>query len=188
MWKTAGTHVKDEASTICMAMRGGYKFSLPELVAKDARLPPDNPLLSDWSFAFVNTGTPFICLVIAITFTSVTTTSYFISVFRMPNLTTQSPLSIAQVGYLSSIVALNTLIISSAKITSILNHVLGAKLVKNYGVAWSSGGLYALTWLATGLLVLILILSVVLAFKLRPPTNSTRKALERKISEYSNVY
>jgi hypothetical protein len=46
MWQSASTHLKNEASKVCTVMGGGYKFSLPELLAADAGLPVDSPLLS----------------------------------------------------------------------------------------------------------------------------------------------
>jgi len=44
--------------------------------------------------------------------------------------------------------------------------VLEAKPVVDNVVAWSTGGFYALTWLATGLMCVIVALSLVLAFRL----------------------
>jgi hypothetical protein len=46
MWQFASTHLKNEASKVCTVMGGGYNFSLPELLAADAGLPVDSPLLS----------------------------------------------------------------------------------------------------------------------------------------------
>jgi hypothetical protein len=149
-------------------MGGGYECSLPKLLAADAGLPVDSPLLSNWTFAVLNTKLPFICLAIAIAFTSLITIAYFITIVTVPNLTTESPLLVPRVGYLSSIVALNALIISSAKITAMMDDLLKAKPVAESGVAWSTGGFYALTWLATGLMCVMFILSVVFAFKLGP--------------------
>jgi hypothetical protein len=188
MWQSASEHVKDDASTVCTVMGGGYKFSLSKLLAGDAGLPVDSPLLSDWSFAVINTKMPFICLAIAITCTSLTTIAYFITIFRTPNLTTESPLLIPRVGYVSSVAALNLLIVSSAKITSIMNNVLKAKPGVEDGAARSTGGFYALTWVATGLMCAMFIWSVVFAFTIRSSTKSPHKVLDRKPSEYSNVY
>ena len=156
-------------------MSGGYKFSLPELLAADAGLPGDSPLLSTWSFAVLNTKMPFICLVIAITFTSLTMIAYFITIVTTPTLTTKSPLHWPRVGYIASIAALNTLIVSSAKITAMMHKLLETQPVVEYGVAWSTGGFYVLTWLATGLMFVTVTLSVVLAFMLRPPTSSPKE-------------
>lgn len=188
MWRSAGTHLKDDASTVCTVMTGGYQFSLPKLLAADAGLPVDTPLLSDWSFAVINTKAPFICLAIAIAFTGLTTIAYSVTIITTPNLTTESPLFIPRLGYLSSIPALIMFIISSAKITSTLDHVLKAKPVGEKGVAWSTGGLYALTWLATVLMCFMFTLSLVFTVKLAPPPKSPHKELGRRPSEYSNVY
>jgi hypothetical protein len=111
MWQSAGIHLKNEASKVCTVMAGGYRFSLPELLAADAGLPVNSPLLSTWSFAVLDTKMPFICLVIAIAFTGLTIIAYFITIVTTPRLTTESPLHWPRVGYLASIAALNTLII-----------------------------------------------------------------------------
>ena len=168
-------------------MGGGYKFSLPELLAADAGLPINSPLLSTWSFAVLNTKMPFVCLAIAIAFTSLTVIAYFITIVTTPRLTTESPLHWPRVGYLASIVALNTLIVSSAKITALIHTLLETEPVVENGVAWSTRGFYVMTWLATGLMCVTVALSVVFAFMLRPPTDSPREELDRKDSEYSHV-
>jgi hypothetical protein len=116
MWQSVSTHLKNEASKVCTVMGGGYKFSLPELLAADAGLPVESPLLLTWSFAVLNTKVPFVCLAIAITFTSLTIIAYFITIVTTPRLTTESPLHWPRIGYIASIVALNTLIVSSVKI------------------------------------------------------------------------
>ena len=188
MLQSASIHLKDDASTVCTVMNGGYEFSLPKLLAADTGLPVDSPLLSTWSFAILNTKMPFTCLSIAIAFTGLTMIAYFITIVTMPNLTTKSPLLVPRVGCLASIVALNTLIVSSAKITSLMHDLLKNKFVVENGVAWSTGGFYSLTWLATGLMCAMFALLVVFAFMLRPPTDSPHRVIDRKASEYSNVY
>jgi len=187
MWQSASTHLKNEASKVCTVMAGGYKFSLPELLAADAGLPVDSPLLSTWSFAVLNTKMPFVCLAIAIAFASLTTITYFITIVTTPRLTTESPLLWPRVGYLASIAALNTLILSSAKITAITHKLLKTKPVVENGVAWSTSAFYVLTWLTTGLMCVTVIFSVVSAFTLRPPTSSPREELERKDPGYLHV-
>ena len=187
MWQSASTHLKNEASKVCTVMGGGYKFSLPELLAADTGLPVDSPLLSTWSFAVLNTKMPFVCLAIAIAFTSLTIIAYFITIVTTPRLTTESPLHWPRVGYLASIAALNTLIVSSAKITAMIHKLLETKPVVENGVAWSTSGFYVLTWLATGLMCVMVTLSMVLAFMLRLPTSSPRGELDRKGSGYSHV-
>jgi hypothetical protein len=168
-------------------MAGGYNFSLPELLAADVGLPVDSPLLSTWSFAVLDTKMPFICLAIAIAFTGLTVIAYFITIVTTPRLTTESPLHWPRVGYLASIAALNTLIVSSAKITAMIHKLLGTKPVVENGFAWSTRGFYVLTWLATGLMCVTVALSVVSAFMLRPPTSSPRRELDSKGPEYSHV-
>jgi hypothetical protein len=174
MWQSASTHVKNEATRVCTVMDGGYNFSLPELLAADAGLPLDSPLLSNWSFAALNTMMPFVCLVIGIACTSLTMIAYFITIVTTPVLTTKSPLLVPRVGFLASVAALNTLIISSIKITVMTHKLLGTKSVVENGVAFSTSGFYAFTWLATALMCLMFTLSVVLAFMLRPPTSSRK--------------
>jgi hypothetical protein len=187
MWQSASTHFKNEASKVCTVMGGGYKFSLPELLAADAGLPVDSPLLSTWSFAVLNTKMPFVCLAIAIAFTSLTTIAYFITIVTTPRLTTESPLLWPRVGYIASIAALNILIVSSAKITATTHKLLETKPVVENGVAWSTAGFYVLTWLATGLMCVMVALSVVMAFRLRQPTNSLRGELDGKGSGHSQM-
>jgi hypothetical protein len=187
MWQSAGIHLKNEASKVCTVMAGGYKFSLPELLAADAGLPVNSPLLSTWSFAVLDTKMPFICLVIAIAFTGLTIIAYFITIVTTPRLTTESPLHWPRVGYLASIAALNTLIISSAKITAMVHKLLKTKPVVENGFAWSTRGFYVLTWLATGLMCVTVVLSVVSAFMIRPPTSSLRREIDGKGPEYSHV-
>jgi lipoprotein signal peptidase len=99
-------------------------------------------------------------------------------------LTTESPLHWPRVGYIASIAALNTLIVSSVKITVIIHKLLETKPVVENGVAWSTSGFYALTWLVTGLMCVMVTLSVVLAFMVRLPTSSPRGELGRKGSGY----
>ena len=169
MWQSASTHLKNEASKACTVMGGGYKFSLPDLLAADAGLPANSPLLSTWSFAVFNTKMPFVCLVIAIASISLATIAYFITIITTPRLTTGSPLHWPRVGYIASIVALNTLIVSSAKITALIHKLLETKPVVENGVAWSTRAFYLLTWLATGLMCAMVTLSVVLDFKLGRP-------------------
>jgi hypothetical protein len=169
MWQSAATHLKNKTSTVCTEMAAGYTFSLPELLAADAGLPADNPLFSNWQFAVLHTEMPFVCLVIAITFINWTIISYFIGIITTPRLTAESPLHWLRVGYVVSLPALITLILSSAKITAMAHKVLEAKPVVDNEVAWSTGGFYALTWLATGLMCAMVTLSVVLAFKLGRP-------------------
>jgi hypothetical protein len=111
---------------------------------------------------------PFVCLTIAIAFTRLTIIAYFITIATTPRLTTESPLHWPMVGYIASIAAPNTLIVSSAKITVMLHKLLETKPMVEDGVAWSTSGFYVLTWLATGLMCVIVILSVVLTFMLRP--------------------
>jgi hypothetical protein len=187
MWKSAGTHFKNESSTVCTVMGGGYTFSLPELLAADTGLALDNPLLAIWSFAVFDTNLTFICLVITIAFTSLTMIAYLITIITTPRLTTASPLLVPRVGYLSSIVAFHTLIISSAKITATMHKLLKSKPVKEEGIAWSTGGFYVLTWFSTGLICVVFTLSVVLAFKIRPPTSSTQKDVAGTASGYLHV-
>jgi hypothetical protein len=164
MWQSASTRLKNEASEVCTAIGGSYKFSLPELLAADAGLPVHSPLLSTWSFAVLNTKMPFVCLAIAIAFTSLTTIAYFVTIVTTPRLTTESPLLWPRVGYIASIAALNLLIVSSAKITAMIHKLLETEPVVENGVAWSTGGFYVFTWLATGLMCVMVALSVVLAF------------------------
>ena len=166
MWQSAGTHLKNETSTVCTAMGAGYTFSLPELLAADAGLPADSPLFSTWWFAVLPTEMPYVCLTIAITFISWAMVSYFIVIATTPRLTTESPLHWPRVGFIVSTPALITLILSSAKITAVARGVLDAKPVVDSGVVWATGGFYALTWLTTGLMCVAVALSVVLAFKL----------------------
>jgi hypothetical protein len=166
MWQSAATHLKNKTSTVCTAMRAGYTFSLPELLAADAGLPADSPLFSTWWFAVLPTRMPYVCLTIAITFISWTMITYFTIIVTTPRLTAESPLHGLRVGFIASIPALITLILSSAKVTAMARGVLEAKPAVDSGVAWSTGGFYALTWLATGLMCVIVALSVVLAFKL----------------------
>jgi hypothetical protein len=183
MWQSASTHLKNEASKVCAVMGGGYKFSLPELLAADAGLSVNSPLLSTWSFAVLNTKMPFVCLAIAIAFTSLTIIAYFITIVTTPTLTAESPLHWPRVGYIASIAALNTLIVSSVKITVVIHKLLKTEPVVDNGVAWSTSGFYVLTWLATGLMCVMVTLSVVLAFMLRSPMSSPRGELDRKGSE-----
>jgi magnesium-transporting ATPase (P-type) len=187
MWQSDRTHVKNEASTVCTAMGGGYKFSLPELLAADAGLPVDSPLLSTWSFAVLNTTMAFVCLAIAIACTSLTTIAYFITIVTTPRLTAESPLLVPRVGYLASIAAVHALILSSAKITAMMHKLLETKPVVENGVAWSTAGFYVLTWLATVLMCVMVTLSVVLAFMIRPSTSSRLRELDKKGSGYSYV-
>jgi hypothetical protein len=85
MWQSASTHLKNEAPKVCTVMGGGYNFSLPELLAADAGLPVDSPLLSTWSFAVFNTKIAFVCLTIAIAFTSLTIIAYFVTIATTPS-------------------------------------------------------------------------------------------------------
>ena len=169
MWQSAATHLKNEAFTVCTEMNAGYTFSLPELLAADAGLPADSPLFSNWHFAVLHTEMPFVCLVIAMTFINWAMVSYFITIVTTPRLTAESPLHWPRVGYIVSFPALITLILASAKITAMAHMVLEAKPVADNEVAWSTGGFYALTWLATGLMCVMVTLSVVLAFRLGRP-------------------
>jgi hypothetical protein len=169
MWRSAATHLKNEASTVCTEMSAGYTFSLPELLAADAGLPADNPLFSSWRFAVLHTEMPFVCLVIAITFIGWTVTAYLVSIVTTPRLTVESPNHCMGGGYIASIPGLITLILSSAKITAAAHQILEAKPVVDNEVAWSTAGFYALTWLATGLMCVVVTLSMVLAFRLGRP-------------------
>jgi hypothetical protein len=167
MWQSASTHLKDEASKVCKTMSGGYKFSLPDWLAADASLPVSSSLLSTWSFAVLNTKMAFICLTVAIAFTGLSSIAYFITIITTPKLTRKSSLFWPRVGYMSSIVAIKTFILSSAKITSEIHKVFKNEYVVANGVAWSTNGFYVLTWLATALISVVVILSIVLACMLR---------------------
>jgi len=169
MWQSAATHLKNETSTVCMEMAAGYTFSLPELLAADAGLPADNPLFSNWQFAVLRTEMPFVCLVIAMTFISWTIVTYFFGIVATWRLTAESPPHWLRSGYIASIPALITLILSSAKITATAHKILEAKPVIDNEVVWSTSGFYVLTWLATGLMCVMVTLSVVLGFKLGRP-------------------
>lgn len=166
MWQSAATHLKNKASTVCTAMRAGYTFSLPELLAADAGLPADSPLFSTWRFAVLPTEMPYVCLTIAITFISWAMITYFFIIVTTLRLTAEPPPHWPRAGFIASIPALITLILSSAKVTAVARGVLQAKPVVDNGVAWSTGGFYALTWLTTGLMCVMVALSVVLAFRL----------------------
>ena len=180
MWQSTGTHLKDEASTACTAMSMGYTFSLPELLAADAGLPADSPLFSIWSFAVLKTRMLSVCLTIAMTLINWTMLDYFIAIIMTWRLTAESPLFWLRQGFIPSIPALITLILLSAEVTARTHKILGAKAVIENGVAWSTGGFYVLTWLATGVMCVMVTLSVVLFFKLRPPPRFLRGELDRK--------
>ena len=117
---------------------------------------------------------PFVCLVIGIACASLTMIAYFITIITTPLLTTKSPLLVPRVGFLASVAALITLIISSTKITVMIHKLLGTKFVVENGVAFSSSGFYVFTWLATALMCVMFVLSMVLAFMLQPPTTSRK--------------
>jgi len=187
MWQYGAARLKNESSTICTAMHAGYTFSLPKLLAADAGLPGDSPLLSSWSFAVLKTEMPYVCLTIALTFNNWAMIHYlFVIIFTKGRLTAESPLQWVKVGYITSILALITMVLSSAKVTAMTHRILQDKSVVENGVAWSTGGFYALTWSATGLIFIFLTLSVVLAFMLRQPTRSPRRELDRKGSGHSD--
>jgi hypothetical protein len=164
-------------------MNGGYTFSLPNLLAADTGLPIDNPVLSSWSFAVLDTMMPFTCIAFAIAFASVTVVAYFITFFTAPNFTADSPLLVPRIGYLASIGVLNTVLISAIKITVMMHDVLANKIVSEDGVAWSSGLFYVLTWLMVGFMVIQFIWSMVLAFKVAAARSPLRQ-FERKHSGY----
>jgi SUR7/PalI family len=166
-WQVAAAHLKNETSTVCMEMPAGYTFSLPELLAADAGLPADSPLFSAWSFAILHTEAPFVCLTMSFTFISWSMIDYFIGIVRIRRLTAESQPHWLRIGFIASILALITLILSSAVITATMHKILEAKLVAEKGVAWSTGGFYVLIWLATGLMGLVVILSAALSYKLR---------------------
>lgn len=102
-------------------MNGAYKVYLPTLLASDAGLPISGFL--DWSFATVNTAAPFDVLVVGIAFLTISLITYAIAAATTPRLMPQMPLYRPRFGYLASIVALVTLIISSAKITADMRRV-----------------------------------------------------------------
>jgi hypothetical protein len=172
MWQSAATHLKNEASTVCTEMSAGYTFSLAELLAADAGLPADNPLFSTWRFAVLHTEMPFVCLVIAMTFIGWTIVDYLITIITTPRLTAESPLFRLRGGCLASIPGLITLILSSAKMTAMAHQILEAKPVVDNEVAWSTAGFYVLIWLATGLMCVVVTLSMVLLFRLGRPVRS----------------
>ena len=188
MWQPVSTNQKNGSSTICTVMEGGYSFSLTKLLTIDAGLSLDYPLLSNWSFATINTKAPFIELAVGIACVSVTIIAYLITIIAIPNLTAASPLLVPRIGYLASIAALIMLIISAAKITSIMDNILDDKAVKENGLAWSNGAFYALTWVAAGLMLVTFILSLVFAFTIPRPMNLAKQGQLRKDSEYSTVY
>ena len=168
-------------------MGAGYTFSLPDLLAADAGQAPDTPLFAAWSFAVLQTEFSFVCLTIAQTFIGWAMTNYFCCIVATPRLTAKPPLYWHRVGLIVSIPAFVTLIMSSARITAKTQRILEAKPVIDNGVAWTTGGFYVLTWLATGLMCLAFAWSVVLAFKLRPPTKLPSDHLQRKESGYSDA-
>jgi len=172
-------------------MAAGYTFSLPELLAADAGLPADSPLFSAWSFAVLHTEAPFVCLMIAISFINWAMIDYLISIVIILRQTAESQLYCLRtglkIGFIASIPALITLILSSAVVTATTHKILEAKLVAENGVAWSTGGFYVLTWLATGLMCLVVTLSGVLSFKLRQQSRFPRQELDRKGSGCSDM-
>jgi hypothetical protein len=144
-------------------MPGGYTFSLPNLLASDAGLPPDSTFLSSCSFAVLNTKGPLIWLAVAIPATGVTALAYLLTMVTTPRLKRGSPLLWPRVGFLGSIVSLNTLIGAGAMITVLVHRVLEAKPAGEGEVAWSTGGFFVLTWLATGLMAGMVATEVVFA-------------------------
>jgi len=164
---------KDAASTVCTVMSGGYKFSLPDLLANDAALPVAN-FSSRWSFAVVDTKAPFILLVISIASLIVSMITYGIAIVTTPRFTPETPLFGLRAGYLASIAALVTSMISSAKITAIMEQLAG----RSDDTAWSTGGFYVWTWLVTGLMGFAVILSIVFAIKIAKLRRAPREELE----------
>jgi hypothetical protein len=84
-------------------------------------------------------------MTIATASTSLTIIAHFITIATTPRLTTESPLHWPRVGYIASIAALNTLIVSSVKITVMIYKLPETKPVVENGVAWSTSGFYVLT-------------------------------------------
>lgn len=167
MWQSAGTHIKNETSTHCTAVPMGYTFSLPKLLAADAGLPANSALLSSWSFAVLHTSLPAVCLVVSMTFVNWALVDYGIAILKTWGLTAETPRFWLWQGFLPSVPALVVLILSSADITARTQKILSAKAVAENGVAWSNGGFYAVTWVATGLMFLVVALWVLLFIKLR---------------------
>ena len=168
---------KNKSSTACTAMNGGYKFYLPALLASDAGLPISGFL--DWSFATIDTAAPFTLLVVGIAFLIVSMITYGYAAVTTPMLTPQTLLLWPRVGYLASIGAMVTLIISSAKITADMRRVTD----NGVGNTWSTGGFYIWTWLATGLTCLAVVVAIVFAFRIakvirQPPKGNSLLSTE----------
>lgn len=180
MWQVAGSHIKDPGSTVCTAMPMDYTFSLPELLAADAGLPVDSPVFAAWGFAVLHTTLMSVCLVIAMTFGNWAILDYGIAIYKTWGLVAGTPLYWVWQGFIPSIPAVVVLILESAYVTARMHKIVEADAAVKGGVVWTTGGFYVLTWLATGLMCLVVILSVVLIFKLRKPTRFRRAEIGRK--------
>jgi hypothetical protein len=180
MWRFAGTHVKDTESTICTAMSMGYTFSLPKLLAADAGLPVDSPVFSAWEFAVLHTSLMSVCLVIAMSFLNWAILDYGLAIYKTWGLKAEAPLFWVWQGFIPSIPALVVLILESAEVTARMHRIIEAHAAREKGVTWTTGGFYVVTWLATGLMCVMVALAVVLLYRLRSPSRFRRDELDSK--------
>jgi hypothetical protein len=180
MWQFAGSHIKDPGSTVCTTMAMGYTFSLPKLLAADAGLPVDSPVLAAWGFAVLHTRLISVCLVLIMTFGNWAVLDYGIAIYKTWGLVAGTPLYWVWQGFIPSVLAFAVLILESAEVTARMHKIVEANAAVKGGVVWTTAGFYVLTWLATGLMFFVVILSAVSLFKVRKTTRLRRGQLDSK--------
>jgi hypothetical protein len=121
MWDAASGS-KNQSTIICVHQPAGYTFSLAKTLGSDAaQLLPTNS-----TYGTLDTRTPQVLLTIGITCSGIYLTSllYGAAVLLV---TSTPPLFVLGVGYLASDAAVIVLTISSAKITSIADKMVGLR-------------------------------------------------------------
>lgn len=145
------------------APAGWLHFSLAKTLGSDAaQLLPTNS-----TYGTLDTRTPQVLLTIGITSSGIYLTSllYGAAVLLV---TSTPPLFVLRVGYLASIAAVIVLTISSAKITSIADKMVGTTYISAGATvhAWMGWSFYVSTWLATSFMWAAMGFSIAGAFKI----------------------
>jgi hypothetical protein len=164
MWNTDAVNAdKNQSTSVCVRQKAGYTFSLAKaLPSIAAQLLP-----ADSSYGILHTKGALVLLAISIALAGISLLCYLYAVAILVA-TSTPPFNVLRVGYVASIPPAILLTISSAKITSQVENMIGDTEIST-GVtvrAWMGWAFYVSTWLATGFMWVAVGSSIMAAFKI----------------------
>jgi len=167
MWNTHNSTAGKNQSTVkCVSESAGYTFSLSEFMNNDGFAQS----IPAWSNVEVNTKAPLILLTLGIAFIGLSWLGFVYGLFTAINKTIieDRPLFVLRLAFFASIAAPIMMTISSAKITATAAKASGIVNLETMQAAdvQMHTVFYVISWLATGLLWVALVLVLIAAFSI----------------------